>query len=294
MIKILLADDEYHVISHLTTLLQQLEKYEVNILSTCSGPEALSLAGSLRIDIAFLDINMPKVNGLMIADKLHRQWPECQIIFLTAYEVFDYIYEANQYPGAVYLLKAEPDKKLRSVAESCCEAIMRKRAEKEYLTDIQQKEKQLLLLQEQLLLREVLHGSLSGDLAGFVKNAALEIHFSLREPVYLMLMDIRKSPSVCLDSAFYLDRMEHLLGNLFLFSFVETQKGMLLWIFQEKEKSGQELSWTSVRTSGIRRFFCVCIGKRRPGSSCRESTSFCMTLITGKAPCCPRAPLPQE
>ena len=162
MIKILLADDEYHVISHLTTLLQQLEKYEVNILSTCSGPEALSLAGSLRIDIAFLDINMPKVNGLMIADKLHRQWPECQIIFLTAYEVFDYIYEANQYPGAVYLLKAEPDKKLRSVAESCCEAIMRKRAEKEYLTDIQQKEKQLLLLQEQLLLREVLHGSLSG------------------------------------------------------------------------------------------------------------------------------------
>ena len=258
MIKILLADDEYHVISHLTTRLQQLEKYEVNILSTCSGPEALSLAGSLRIDIAFLDINMPKVNGLMIADKLHRQWPECQIIFLTAYEVFDYIYEANQYPGAVYLLKAEPDKKLRSVAESCCEAIMRKRAEKEYLTDIQQKEKQLLLLQEQLLLREVLHGSLSGDLAGFVKNAALEIHFSLREPVYLMLMDIRKSPSVCLDSAFYLDRMEHLLGNLFLFSFVETQKGMLLWIFQEKEKSGQELSYFDCLKDTMGAFLDIC------------------------------------
>jgi len=270
MIKVLLADDEYHVISHLTTLLQQLEGYEVNIVSTCSGPEALSLVASSRIDIAFLDINMPKVNGLMIADKLHHQWPECQIIFLTAYEVFDYIYEANQYPGAVYLLKAEPDKKLRSVAEACCETIMRKRAEKEYLTDIQQKEKQLLLLQEQLLLREVLHGSLSGDLADFVKNAALEIHFSLEEPVYLMLMDIRRSPSVCLDSVFYLDRMEHLLGNLFCFSFVETQKGMLLWIFQEKPGSGQELSYFDCLKDTMDAFLDICTDIRH------QTVSLCL------------------
>ena len=77
MIKVLLVDDEFHVISHLTNLLQQMEQYELNIVSTCSGPEALSLIASSHIDIAFLDINMPKVGGLMIADKLHRQWPDC-------------------------------------------------------------------------------------------------------------------------------------------------------------------------------------------------------------------------
>ena len=107
-----------------------MDRYELNIISTCSGPEALSLIASSHIDIAFLDINMPKVSGLMLADKLHRQWPDCQIVFLTAYEVFDYIYEANQYPGAVYLLKAEPDRKLQSVAEACCETILRGREEK--------------------------------------------------------------------------------------------------------------------------------------------------------------------
>ncbi len=258
MIKILLADDEYHVISHLRTLLEQLEGYEVNIISTCFGPEALSLVASSHIDIAFLDINMPKVNGLMIADKLHRQWPDCQIIFLTAYEVFDYIYEANQYPGAIYLLKAEPDKKLRSVAQGCCEAILQKRAQKEYLTDIQQKEKQLVLLQEQLLLREVLHGNLSGSLADFVSDAALEIHFSLEAPVYLMLMHIRRSPSACLDFVFYLDRMERLLGNLFVFSFVDTQKGVLLWIFQEKPGLGQELSYFDCLKDTMDAFLDIC------------------------------------
>ena len=88
MIKVLLVDDEYHVISHLTNMLSQMEEYELNLISTCSGPEALTLVASSRIDMAFLDINMPKVNGLMIADRLHGQWPDCQIIFLTAYEVF--------------------------------------------------------------------------------------------------------------------------------------------------------------------------------------------------------------
>lgn len=270
MIKVLLVDDEYHVVSHLTNLLQQMDQYELNIISTCSGPEALSLIASSHIDIAFLDINMPKVGGLMLADKLHRQWPDCQIVFLTAYEVFDYIYEANQYPGAVYLLKAEPDKKLQSVAGACCEAILRGREEKEYLTDIQQKEKQLLLLQEQMLLREVLHGNLSGSLTDFVQSAALEIHFSLQDKVYLMLMDIKKTPSACVDSVFYLDRMERLLGNLFCFSFVETQKGMLLWIFQERSDPEQKLSYFDCLKDTMDAFLDICADIRH------QTVSLCL------------------
>ena len=107
MMKILLVDDEYHVISHIASLLEKIEFCEINTLQTTSGPEALKIVASSHIDIAFLDINMPKVSGLQIASKLHSQWPDCRIIFLTAYEVFDYIYEANQYPGAIYLLHAE-------------------------------------------------------------------------------------------------------------------------------------------------------------------------------------------
>lgn len=269
MIKILLADDEYHVISHLTNLLQQLEEFELNIISTCSGPEALTMVASSRIDMAFLDINMPKVNGLMIADKLHRQWPDCQIIFLTAYEVFDYIYEANQYPGAVYLLKAEPDKKLKEVAVSCCRDILRKREEAAWLTDIQQKEKQLVLLQEQQLLREMLQGNLAGDVAQFAKNASLEIHFSLDREVYVMLMNIRKAVPVSFDTMFYLERMERLLGNLFIFSFVETQKGMLLWIFQEKDAMCRELSYFDCLKDTMDAFLDICADARHQTVSLR-------------------------
>lgn len=258
MIKILLVDDEYHVINHITNLLQKIDFCEINTLKTTSGPEALDIIASSHVDIAFLDINMPKVNGLQLANKLHNQWPDCQIIFLTAYEVFDYIYEANQYPGAIYLLKAESNAKILNVAVSCCRAILQKREEKSYQSDIQRKEKLLLLLQEQQLLREVIHGNLTGDFAHFAQKAALEIHFSFEKEVYLMLMHIRRSPSSICDSSFYLEKMEQLLGNLFLFSFVETEKGVLLWIFQEKENPEKELCYFNCLKDTMDSFLDIC------------------------------------
>lgn len=258
MIKILLVDDEYHVINHITNLLQHIDFYEINIITTTSGPEALQMVASSHIDIAFLDINMPRVSGLQIAGKLHNQWPDCQLIFLTAYEVFDYIYEANRYPGAIYLLKAESDTKILDVAVSCCHAILQKREEKSYLSDIQKKERLLLLLQEQQLLREVVHGNLTRDVERFIKKASLEIHFSFEKEVYLMLMHIRRSPSAICDSLFYLEEMEHLLGNLFLFSFVETEKGVLLWIFQEQDTPEKEISYFNCLKDTMDSFLDAC------------------------------------
>lgn len=266
MIKILLVDDEYHVISYITNLLQHIDFCEINTITTTSGPEALQIVASSHIDIAFLDINMPRVSGLQIADKLHNQWPDCQLIFLTAYEVFDYIYEANRYPGAIYLLKAESDAKILDVAVSCCHAILQKREEKSYLSDIQKKEKLLLLLQEQQFLREVVHGDLTKDMECFVKNSSLEIHFSFEKEVYLMLMHIRRSPSSICDSSFYLERMEHLLGNLFLFSFVETEKGVLLWIFQERDYPEKEVSYFNCLKDTMDSFLGYLHRNKAPGA----------------------------
>nr|WP_300864303.1 helix-turn-helix domain-containing protein [uncultured Acetatifactor sp.] len=277
MIKILLVDDEYHVISHITNLLGQIDFCEISTLKTTSGPEALELAASSHIDIAFLDINMPRVSGLQIAGRIHNQWPDCQLIFLTAYEVFDYIYEAGRYPGAIYLLKAESDSKILDVAVSCCRAVLRKREERSYLSDVQRKEKLLLLLQEQQLLREVLHGNLTGDLERFAKSASLDIHFSLEKDMYLMLMHIRRSPSSVCDFSFYLEKMEQLLGNLFLFSFVETDKGILLWFFQERDNPEKEISYFNSLKDTMDSFLDICARTRHQTLSLclyREKTAW--------------------
>ena len=258
MIKILLVDDEYHVISHISSLLQQIDFCEINTLKTTFAHEALQIIASSHIDIAFLDINMPKTNGLQIANKIYNQWPDCQIIFLTAYEVFDYIYEANQYPGAIYLLKSESDTKILDTAISCCHTISQRRKEKSYLNDIQRKEKLLLLLQEQQFLREAVRGTITGTWEQFAKNANLDIHFSFKKDIYLMLMHVRSSPSPYFDASFYLEKMEQLLGNLFHFSFVETEKGICLWIFQEKENPEKELAYFDCLKDTMDSFLDIC------------------------------------
>lgn len=241
MIKILLVDDEYHVIHHISNLLEQIQFCEINILTTTSGLEALKIAESSHIDIAFLDINMPQTNGLQIAYKLHQQWPDCQLIFLTAYEVFDYIYETNQYPGSIYLLKAESDARILEVATTCCQSILTQRKEKRQLSDVQKREHLLLLLQEQYFLREIIQENLTCDLKRLVNSAALDIPFSFDHDVYVMLMHIRRAPSYC-NHSFYLEEMTPLLENQFFFSFVETEKNFFLWIFQPKEASHDENS----------------------------------------------------
>lgn len=258
MLKILLVDDEYHVLNHITTLLQQLRCCEINILQATSGTRALEIAASSHIDMAFLDINMPKVSGLQIADKLHHQWPDCRIIFLTAYEVFDYIYEANQYPNATYLLKSESDARILEVVESCCQTLLQKRQEELWLSDVQKKEKLLLLLQEQQLLREIIHGNLAGNWETFVKNASLDIHLSFDRGIYLMLMHVKRAPSSSWDASFYLEKMDHLLGNLFLFSFAETEKGMFLWIFQEKETPEKDFIYFDCLKDTMDTFLNIC------------------------------------
>ena len=235
MLKILIADDEHHVVHHLSTLLAQIDFCVTDILTTCSGPEALQIIASTHIDMAFLDINMPRVNGLQIASRLHAQWPECRILFLTAYEVFDYIYEASQYPGAVYLLKAETDETILHAAASCCRSILMERDEKSFLSAARKKEKLLLLLQEQQFLKELLYENSSSNLNAFAQDAGLDLSLNLDDDCYLMLMYVKRARLSARDYAFYLEKMEQLIGGLFTFSFVEMEKGMLLWIFQEKD-----------------------------------------------------------
>ena len=65
MLKLLIADDEYHIVNHLNRLLSRLDCCETDLLCAYSGPAAMDLILSSRIDVAFLDINMPKINGLL-------------------------------------------------------------------------------------------------------------------------------------------------------------------------------------------------------------------------------------
>ena len=69
-----------------------------------SESEALLWAGYHRPDVAFLDIQMHDMGGLMLAQRLRELHPSLPIIFCTAYENYA-VRAMNLHIDASYLLK---------------------------------------------------------------------------------------------------------------------------------------------------------------------------------------------
>ena len=107
MYRLLIVDDERYLVESIYELISAQSELDLDILTCCYSDEAMQIINSQRIDLILLDINMPGKTGLEIADELAEIWPSCQIIFLTGYADFDYIYRSSKLKNATFLLKTE-------------------------------------------------------------------------------------------------------------------------------------------------------------------------------------------
>ena len=64
-----------------------------------------------KIDIAFLDIEMPTINGIQLAKKLKKVNPLVNVIFVTAYD--DYALEAYRLHASGYIMKPVNETKIK-------------------------------------------------------------------------------------------------------------------------------------------------------------------------------------
>jgi len=107
MTSAILVDDEEHTLRYLQRRLQQLWP-ELDIVATAlNGRSALQLSNELQPDIIFLDIKMPGLSGLQVAELLD---PEVRVVFVTAYDEF--ALKAFETAAVDYLLKPVDDVRL--------------------------------------------------------------------------------------------------------------------------------------------------------------------------------------
>ena len=105
MYNILLTDDEKIVIDSLTIILNKNFQDKVQLFSALSGPDALAITESKKIDIVFMDIHMPGMNGLETIRLMKQLNPSIIIIILSAYDQFQYAQEAINLGAYKYLTK---------------------------------------------------------------------------------------------------------------------------------------------------------------------------------------------
>jgi len=104
----IIADDEKQLRTHLKSKLAVLWP-ELTICGEAeNGLEALELIESCRPAIAFLDIKMPGLSGIEVAQKIR---VNCRVVFITAYD--QYAIEAFENEAVDYILKPVTDKRLQ-------------------------------------------------------------------------------------------------------------------------------------------------------------------------------------
>jgi DNA-binding NarL/FixJ family response regulator len=109
--RILLADDHALVRRGVRLILDSEPDLTV-VAEAGDGAEALELARRLVVDLAILDISMPRMTGLQAARELSRRRPATRILMLSMHDNEQYFFESLKAGASGYVLKSAADQDL--------------------------------------------------------------------------------------------------------------------------------------------------------------------------------------
>lgn len=109
--RILLADDHALVRRGLRLILDAEPDLTV-VAEAADGAEALDALAAGGVDLAILDIAMPRMTGLQAAREISRRFPDVRTLILSMYDNEQYLFEALKAGASGYVLKSVADRDL--------------------------------------------------------------------------------------------------------------------------------------------------------------------------------------
>ncbi len=103
-IRVVLADDHAVVRKGIREFLEEDTTIRV-VAEARDGEEAVAAIARDQPDVAVLDLQMPRLNGLDVTRRVKQDFPNTRVLILTAYDDDPYIFAALQAGASGYLLK---------------------------------------------------------------------------------------------------------------------------------------------------------------------------------------------
>jgi len=114
---ILLADD--HIIFRQGIKGLLTKKQGLNVIGEASdGKELLNLLKELSPDMVILDISIPEINGIDVANEIKKLYPDIKVLILTMHKNKEYLYHSISAGAQGYLLKEDSDIELFSAIDT--------------------------------------------------------------------------------------------------------------------------------------------------------------------------------
>ena len=111
MIRILIADDHDLFRAGLRMLIETQEDMKV-VGESGTGRETLGQCRKIRPDVLLLDLDMPDIDGIEVAQQAVSTQPEVRILVLTMYDNEDYAMRLMRCGAAGYIVKGTSPKEL--------------------------------------------------------------------------------------------------------------------------------------------------------------------------------------
>ena len=113
--RILLADD-HAVVRHGLKLVLDAEPDLEVVAEAGDGAEAVELALGTDLDLAILDVTMPRLTGIQAARRIAQGKPKLRTLILSMHDTERYFFEALRAGASGYVLKSVAD---RDLVEAC-------------------------------------------------------------------------------------------------------------------------------------------------------------------------------
>jgi DNA-binding NarL/FixJ family response regulator len=117
--RVLLADDHVMVRRGLRLVLDGEPDLEV-VAEASDGAEALEAVKRVDVDLAVLDVSMPRMTGLQATSELIALRPDLRVLMLSMHDNEQYLFEALKAGASGYVLKTAAD---RDLVEACRAAL---------------------------------------------------------------------------------------------------------------------------------------------------------------------------
>jgi DNA-binding NarL/FixJ family response regulator len=106
--RILVADDHPIVRTGLKRVIDAQPDLRV-VAEAEDGVEAIQKGLDEEVDLAILDVSMPKSTGIQAAEELHKRRPDLKLLMLSMYDSEQFLYESLKAGASGYVLKSDAD-----------------------------------------------------------------------------------------------------------------------------------------------------------------------------------------
>jgi two-component system, response regulator YesN len=239
MFKVLIVDDEAYIRKGLVNIVNW-KAFDCSVTHEASdGVEGLAILRDHPLDIAFVDINMPEINGLEMIRQGKAFAPNCKFVILTGYRDFSYLQEAIKLGAFDYILKPS---KIEEIAEILKRATMELRHEQEQAQE-QQKLKEMFERSIPILKEKLLKDLMDGhQFSPLELKENLEL-YGLRLYEYVVMFVSLDEDFVAQDQVYQkqlyqfgiINMVQDIYGDLFIVETVSQNNDTVAFVIQPKE-----------------------------------------------------------